>query len=51
MFGSSCLVMSNPVRAVVVEDSPEEESTVLIEFWDNDDAASRVDKATVRKIL
>jgi len=40
-----------PVRAVVVEDSPEEESTVLIEFWDNDDAASRVDKATVRKIL
>jgi hypothetical protein len=40
-----------PVRAVVVEDSPEEESTVLIEFWDDDEPASRVDKATVRKIM
>lgn len=39
-----------PKRATVREDSPEEEEEVLLEYWDGDDPASKVDKSMVLKV-
>jgi len=39
-----------PKRATVREDSPAEEEEVLLEYWDGDDPASKVEKSMVRKV-
>mmetsp|Transcript_82649 Transcript_82649/g.145833 ORF Transcript_82649/g.145833 Transcript_82649/m.145833 type:complete len:807 (-) Transcript_82649:13-2433(-) len=39
-----------PLRATVLEDTPEELDDVLVEYWDGDDPPSRVEKCMVRKL-
>jgi len=39
-----------PLRATVLEDTPEEVDDVLVEYWDGDDPPSRVEKCMVRKL-
>ncbi|CAE6973623.1 unnamed protein product [Symbiodinium natans] len=39
-----------PLRATVLEDTPEEQDDVLIQYWDGDDPATRIEKCLVRKI-
>merc|ERR1740121_1850536 len=39
-----------PRRATVLEDTPEEAETVLLEFWDGDDPPERVERSRVRRM-
>jgi len=39
-----------PLRATVLEDTPEEAEDVLIEYWDGDQPPSRIEKCMVRKM-
>jgi hypothetical protein len=39
-----------PRRATVLEESPPEEDTVYVEFWDGDEEPVRVERCLVRKI-
>ncbi|CAE8620864.1 unnamed protein product [Polarella glacialis] len=39
-----------PLRATVLEDTPEEADDVLVEYWDGDAPATRMDKCMVRKM-
>jgi len=40
-----------PRRATVLEDTPEEDDEVLVEFWDGDDPPERMEKCLVRKMF
>lgn len=40
-----------PKRATVLEDSPLEEESVLVEFWDGDEPAVRVDRGCIHKMF
>jgi len=39
-----------PLRATVLEDTPEEQDDVLIQYWDGDEPEKRIEKCLVRKI-
>jgi hypothetical protein len=39
-----------PLRATVLEDTPAEKDTVLVEYWDGDAPASAVERCMVRKM-
>ncbi|CAE7762687.1 unnamed protein product [Symbiodinium pilosum] len=39
-----------PVRATVQEDSPEDQDDVLIEYWDGNEPATRIEKCLVRRL-
>uniref|UniRef100_A0A7S2MVZ7 Uncharacterized protein n=1 Tax=Alexandrium andersonii TaxID=327968 RepID=A0A7S2MVZ7_9DINO len=39
-----------PRRATVLEDTPEESDDVLLEYWDDDSPAERVERCLVRRM-